>query len=145
MDKSNSGIANKLRELRISHGYTQNFIADNIDVKQPTYQLYEAGKRTPKAETIYKIANFYGLTTDELLKLCMPLDNEIYYDAPKATNRTVEEAELASFSSAERVSELKKNEVELLFYFSKLDDAAQKELIDFAKFKLSQQKQPWMK
>ena len=145
MDKSNSEISNKLRELRISHGYTQSYIADNIDIKQPTYQQYESGKRTPNVTTIYKIANFYGLTADELLKLCIPLDNDIYYDAPLPTKRSLEEAELVSFSTADRVSELKANEVSLLFYFSKLDEDEQKEVIDFTKFKLSQKKQPWMK
>ena len=132
MDKSNSEISNKLRELRISHGYTQSYIADNIDIKQPTYQQYESGKRTPNVTTIYKIANFYGLTADD-------------YDAPLPTKRSLEEAELVSFSSADRVSELKANEVSLLFYFSKLDEDEQKEVIDFTKFKLSQKKQPWMK
>ncbi|WP_026494369.1 MULTISPECIES: helix-turn-helix domain-containing protein [unclassified Butyrivibrio] len=140
MDNDNEKIANKLRELRSIHGYTQSYIAANIDVKQPTYQQYEAGKRTPSIISLYKLANFYGLTTDELLKLCVPLDNEIYFDAPDYTSRTLEEAELSSFKSDSRHSGLNNLELQLLYYFSKLDKESKNELIEFAQYKVSKLK-----
>ncbi len=140
MDNANEQIGAKLRELRTSRGYTQTFIASNIDVQQPTYQQYESGKRRPSATALYKIANFYGLTTDELMKLCMPLDGDIYYEAPQLTDRTLEEAELTSYGSSERFNKFSAEEIQLLFYFSKLSKESQQEILDYARFKISREK-----
>lgn len=57
-----------LKHLRKKAGYNsgQEFCkAANISFN--TYQNYEAGKRTPTAEILIKIADFYGVTTDYLL------------------------------------------------------------------------------
>ena len=140
MSEDNILIAAKLKELRKAHGYTQDFVAANIDVKQPTYQQYESGKRKPSTTSLYKLANFYGLTTDELLKLCIPLDKEIYFDAPETTIRTLEEAELTSYGSSEKFKKFSAWEIQMLFYFSKLSETSQKELIEYAKFKIEQEK-----
>ncbi|SEK70731.1 Transcriptional regulator, contains XRE-family HTH domain [Butyrivibrio sp. ob235] len=138
MENTNNQIGKKLKELRITHGYTQDYIASNIEVKQPTYQQYESGKRRPSSTMLYRITNFYGLTTDELLKLCIPLDNEIYYDAPEMTARTLEEAELTSYGSSKRLAKFSANEKQLLYYFSKLNKDAQRDIIAYTKFRGSQ-------
>lgn len=140
MKDASTQIGKKLKELRKAHGYTQTYIASNIDVKQPTYQQYESGKRIPSTPIVYKLANFYGLTTDELLKLCIPLDNDIYYDAPEKTERTLEEAELSSYGSSKKFDKFSSDEIQILFYFSKLSAEARREIIDFAKFKASQER-----
>ena len=141
MNETNVQIANKLKELRKSHGYTQEYIAANIDVTQPTYQQYESGKRRPGTTSLYKLANFYGLTTDELLKLCIPLDDDIYYEAPAQTARSLEEAEFSSYGSSKRLESFSPEEIKLLFYFSKLSKASKEDLIQYAKFRAAQDRQ----
>lgn len=57
-----------LKSLRKKAGYNsgQEFCkAANISFN--TYQNYEAGKRTPTAEILIKLADFYGVSTDYLL------------------------------------------------------------------------------
>lgn len=65
-------LADKLKELRLAHGYKQAVIAGAIDIKQATYSNYELGKRTPGSVTLYRIASFYGMSADDLLKLSIP-------------------------------------------------------------------------
>lgn len=57
-----------LKHLRKKAGYNsgQEF-CKAADISFNTYQNYEAGKRTPTAEILIKIADFYGVTTDYLL------------------------------------------------------------------------------
>ncbi len=61
-------IKDILKSLRKKAGYNsgQEF-CKAADISFNTYQNYEAGKRTPTAEILIKIADFYGVTTDYLL------------------------------------------------------------------------------
>lgn len=140
MDNENKLIGDKLLELRTAHNYTQAYIADNINVKQPTYQLYESGKRKPGLIAAYKLAHFYGLTLDELMQLCVPLDDEIFYDSPEITSRTLEEAEYLSFADSESYSNLRKDQIDILYHYEKLNDAHKAEVKQFIDFKLSLEK-----
>ena len=128
-------IGNKLKELRESHNLKQADLAMAAGVKQSTYSQYETGKRTPSAIILYKIAGFYGLMVDDLLKLCIKLDNNIYYDAPELTSQGLEKSEFLSFSHLKRYSQLSLLELELLYNFSKLDAETQRDVIDYATFK----------
>jgi len=59
----------RIRELRIDAGLTQDSIAELLHVKENTYSQYELGlKRVPVAAFI-TLATFYGTSTDYLLGL----------------------------------------------------------------------------
>ena len=128
-------IGEKLKELRIAHNLKQIDIAAAIDVKQATYSQYETGKRTPSSLILYKISSFYGLSVDDLLHLCVDLDDNIFFDAKAPSPSGVEEEEFLRFSRINRYASLSRQEKRLLFYFSKLDELKQNEIIDFASFK----------
>lgn len=55
--------------LRNERKLSQKYVADSIEVAQPTYALYEADKREPGFETLKKIARFFDVTTDYMLGL----------------------------------------------------------------------------
>ena len=57
----------QLQQLRKSKGLTQEEIASILDVKLSTYQKYERDAISPPYDTLIKIADFYGVTTDYLL------------------------------------------------------------------------------
>ena len=42
---------NRLRELRISLGYTQKQLADRLGISAESVSMYELGKRRPQKET----------------------------------------------------------------------------------------------
>ena len=57
-----------LKELRLSAGYTQQEIADILQIDRSTYAYYEAGKTEPNIPKLKKIANMYGISLDDLIE-----------------------------------------------------------------------------
>lgn len=57
----------RLKELRKQKGLSQEYIANALGITVRSYQNYEYGQREPNIETIFKLADFYGVTTDYLL------------------------------------------------------------------------------
>ena len=58
---------NRLKEIRIRHQKTQQEVADYLKVNRTTYTKWETGKHEPDAETLVKLAGYYGVTVDELI------------------------------------------------------------------------------
>lgn len=57
----------RLVELRKERNLYQVDVAKKIGVARATYGAYEQGNRQPDFDTLEKIANLYGVTTDYLL------------------------------------------------------------------------------
>lgn len=62
-------LGSKIRMLREVHNYTQEYIADVIDVSHNTYSLLEKGQAQFTIDRIEKIANFYKMDISDLMKL----------------------------------------------------------------------------
>ena len=60
-------MKNKLKKLREEIGLSQSDIANRLNITRQAYNNYETGKREPDFETIVKIADILGTTTDYLL------------------------------------------------------------------------------
>ncbi len=57
----------RLKELRIKFGLKQYELAEILNVSQSTIGMYENDQRTPPAESIVKLAEYFNVTTDYLL------------------------------------------------------------------------------
>lgn len=64
----NEIIAKRLSELRKEKGVKQDEIAELLNVKRATVANYETGKRAPDYETIIKLADYYGVSCDYILR-----------------------------------------------------------------------------
>ncbi|MPM53533.1 hypothetical protein SDC9_100301 [bioreactor metagenome] len=60
-------LTERLKELRLKAGYTQQQIADQLKVRRPTYTRYETGTNEPDKDTIVKLANIFNVSVDDLL------------------------------------------------------------------------------
>ena len=60
-------MKDQLQALRKQKGLTQGEISEILGVKLSTYQKYERDVIYPSYDTLLKIADFYGVTTDYLL------------------------------------------------------------------------------
>lgn len=60
-------IADKLRTLRDKCGVTQEAAAEAGGVTQTAYARYEAGKRIPRAQVLFRLAEFFGVSADYLM------------------------------------------------------------------------------
>lgn len=50
-----------MKELRTQKGITQRDMARMVGISESVYQLYEYGKREPKARTAIRIADALGI------------------------------------------------------------------------------------
>lgn len=60
-------FANRLRELRIAKKLSQTELAEKLGVSRGSISFYENGERTADIDFIYKIAQFFNVSTDFLL------------------------------------------------------------------------------
>ena len=67
----------RIRNLRVDNGLTQEKVAQYLNVKQNTYSQYEIGTLNYPVDIIIKLALFYNTSTDYLLGLT---DNPAPYE-----------------------------------------------------------------
>ena len=63
-----SGCSTRLRDLREDGDLTQTQLAEYLGVHQTTYSDYELGRLNIPLRTLCSIADFYGVSTDYLLR-----------------------------------------------------------------------------
>lgn len=57
---------NRLKELRLEHGYTLDDVESKTGIKRGTYSNYENYKTEPKLETLLDLADFYDVSMSYL-------------------------------------------------------------------------------
>lgn len=102
----------KLKELRKQKGFSQDEVANALEITLRTYQNYEYGQREPSIEMIFKLADFFGVTTDYLLG---------------------RESEPNPLEQLAKINGLTITEEVLLEEYMKLDPQKRKVIIDFMK------------
>lgn len=60
-------FSERLRELRIGAGYTQQQMADLLLIRQQSYARYENGAGEPNLETLVKITQILDTSVEYLL------------------------------------------------------------------------------
>lgn len=132
-------LPQKLKELRQVNNYTQDYVAAVLGVVRQTYSHYETGKRTPDAETLYKLAGLYNISIDDLMHLTVDIDREVSYDAPVPSQSSEDLSEFLEFfndpANKKKYMFHTNLEKELLFYFNKISEEDKKEIIEFTKIK----------
>ncbi len=61
-------LANRLAELRKQHGYTQEDLADKLNISRQAISKWETGESAPDTNNLIALAELYGITLDELIK-----------------------------------------------------------------------------
>lgn len=60
-------IGNSLKEHRTANGYSQSSLAKATDIKQQNISRWESNIHLPDIMECIKLADFYGITLDELI------------------------------------------------------------------------------
>jgi len=63
----NTELAQKIKELRIRRGLSQEKLAETAQINLRTVQRIEAGETEPRGDTLKRIANALNVTADELI------------------------------------------------------------------------------
>ncbi len=64
----NEQLASILRRLRLEAGYTQQNVADSLNINRSTYTYYETGKTTPDIHTLKVLAKVFNVGVDVFLE-----------------------------------------------------------------------------
>ncbi len=59
-------IKDRLKSTRKKYGYTQQNVADILDIKRATYAKYENGQAVPPIDVFIRLATMYGVNVDYL-------------------------------------------------------------------------------
>ena len=54
----------RLKDLREDHDYTQDIIAEKLNITRPQYSLYETGKRDIPVDLLSILAKLYNTSID---------------------------------------------------------------------------------
>lgn len=99
----------RLTALRKEKKLLQADLANKIGIARATYGAYEQGTRQPDFETLEKIADFFGVSTDYLLGRT---------DTPALTPQEQDELEFQAFA----------NDPELGVWYKELPKSSEEEL-----------------
>ena len=73
----------RLKIFRKERGLTQTQVADAVGLGRQAYAYYEKGEREPSTETLCKLADFFGVTVDELLGRTPQLFDDARVERPE--------------------------------------------------------------
>ncbi len=59
----------RLKDLREDHDFSQSFVANYLQMKQPQYSRYERGVRDIPTDVLIRLAKLYNTSTDYILGL----------------------------------------------------------------------------
>ena len=60
-------VAERLQQLRLATGLSQEAVAQEMHMSRSTYSSYETGRRVPSLDVLPDLAKYYKTTTDFLL------------------------------------------------------------------------------
>lgn len=116
-------IGERIRDYRKKVGLSQKELGKMLDVSQQHIAQYESGKRTPKLDTIQKIATSLNVNINDLLE--SPLNDSSLYQAFK--DASISDAPIGrQFINAEltiQVDDWQQIDIELVKRFKKLNEA----------------------
>ena len=132
-------LGQRLKQLRVSHSYTQDYVASVLGVIRQTYSHYETGRCIPPTPALYKLAGLYDISVEDLLHLSIELDKEDYYDAPKQTDSSKDlDGYLDYYTdniNRKKYHFMSESEKKLLYFFNMLDEDDKQEMIAFCQIK----------
>ncbi len=60
-------FSDRLKELRVSFGYTQQNMAEKLGIKQQSYTRYETNIGEPSLSTLVSLCRIFDVSADYLL------------------------------------------------------------------------------
>lgn len=103
--KKKQALPEYLRQLRKFYCCTQKYIASQLNISRQTYSHYETGRIMPSINILYRLAQIYGISVDDILKQTEVEKHDLWgsdlfiQDTDKADNVLLQKEFLACFQS----------------------------------------------
>lgn len=105
----------RLKKFRTACGFTQQQVADVLNLDRSTYAYYEAGKTTPDIKSVSKLLKMFNITYYDLMDEVDP-SSEVHDDGVEEEDKM-------------RIYELSKAEKRLVVNFRMLSAKQQEDLL----------------
>ncbi len=120
-------LSQTLKRLRENSGYTQQQVADALNLERSTYTYYETGKTTPDINTIIKLSKIFNVPY-----------TEIFEDEERNLNSKFNDSyDFYEKQDFLHIYQLSKNEKALISLYRVLPDEEKKEIVDLMKEKVN--------
>ena len=131
----NDSIAYLLKRYRLNCGYSQQMVANTLNIDRSTYTYYETGKSMPSLSTILILRNLFNIPYEELLKCFDPgaaLAEESLKDptADKRQKEELSEKHKKIMLDKTAIYELPKEEQQLVLYYRRLNPDDREKLME---------------
>lgn len=147
-DKNDLGLY--LKKLRKTYGYTQEYVASQLNIIHQTYSHYETGRILPPSDSLFTLAQLYSIPIEVLMKLTVSYDvdsDHVVSDTTGSITIPPSSSDLSEFleyielpKNQKKFKNLNRREKEMLYYFQKLPLLSQDEVLDILKIKCHYQK-----
>ncbi len=97
-------FAEKLLNLRTQYGYSQEALAEKLNVSRQAISKWELGTTLPETDKVITISNFFEVSTDYLLKDNIQLNN----------NESLDRVVLKFLGSAQDMDDISKELVDIM-------------------------------
>lgn len=115
-------IGKNLRLLREKCGYTQQHLANALNIDRSTYSYYEAGKTTPDISSLILLSNIFAVTLTELL------GQEEF--TPALNDSCTKPPSRRSTDNNSHIYDLKKDELQLIAFFRAATPQQKQSILD---------------
>lgn len=141
-------LAEKLKDLRIEHNFTQKYISTYLQMSRGGYSQYELGKRCPSYETLLRLSKLYNININEFInfdKVPIPNTDRASHKEPTAPSYTHSinlqsikrfVMKLLSYHPNFNFDELTKKDLDFIAEYKLLDQESQQDIRLFVSCKL---------
>ena len=79
-------LAKNIKKLRLFKALNQTEYAELFDITRSAVGSYEEGRAEPRLETLMKIADYFKLTVDEIIRKELTVNQIARFEYPKEKN-----------------------------------------------------------
>ena len=126
---SASDLAQRLREIRENCGYTQQQLANVLNIDRSTYSYYETGKTSPDISTLVTLANMFSVRLEDLLGQ----ESSLYVNDSSTEDLS---SPKKAFANSHHIYELQRDERQLIAFYRAMSKEKREEFLAEAKKKV---------
>jgi len=128
-DLTDNYLCKKLRDLREKCGYTQQQIANALNIDRSTYSYYETGKTSPDIPSLLVLASVFSVSIEDLLgqEQQNPL---VLSDSSSSQSTAANKFSKNIAQNDSHIYDLTKDEKQLICFFRAANPEIQKLILD---------------